>query len=365
MPTFGAIYIARNPADGKDVFKVGMTERSVPERIAELTASTSNLGKYEAIGYVVVNDMQGAEKRCHNQLSYCRVQGNREFFNETLETIVRIVRECCRPFEVKDYLPANKPESSPDISEIVSKTLEKDAKERQDFNDHHSKQSEDIREKIKQVLLLLAELKDSLPSENLKVFIYDPQLDFSRQASRSLWTEINLVDVMYFGKLVKTPIKIEALKEEGNLLPLSRFAQEPQEHPDEEARDDWCTFDDDGRWLQISGSLKCAWSVPRDRNEGNFLYGSKFEIKVSKILCNEVGHSVKAADYETRELVSAYLSSVKDFVRILAMVCADNAALCPVIDRYFSFRGKYASLSGSHVSQHPLVSTLKPYKITQ
>ena len=74
MPAFGAIYVAHNPKDGENVFKVGLTERSVPERMAQLTASTSNLGKYVAIGYLVVTDVQEAEKRCHERLSYCRVQ---------------------------------------------------------------------------------------------------------------------------------------------------------------------------------------------------------------------------------------------------------------------------------------------------
>jgi len=367
MPTYGAIYIARNSTDEKDVYKVGLTERSVPERMAELTAETSNIGKYEAVGYVVVNDVQEAEKRCHNNLSYCRVQDNREFFKETFETIVRVVRESCQPFEVKEFLPANQAETSPNIREIVGKALEKDSNVRQILNECHSKVSEEIRETVSEVLPLLAELKDSLPSENLKAVIYDPQLDFARQVDRQSLTEVKLVDVMFFGRLVKAPIKISIHKATENFLQLSRVDQEPQEHPVEAQRDNWCAFDDDGRWLQISGSLKCVWKEPKHRNDGKFLYGYIFEIKVSTIYCNEEGYSVAAASYKTREResVSAHMSSVKDFVRILATVCADNAMLCPVIDRYFSRRGKYENLYGGLNPQNPLIAAMKPYIVAR
>jgi len=135
MPTFGAIYIAHNPTDGSNVYKVGLTERSVPERMAELTASTSNLGKYVSMGYVVVTDAQLAEKMCHEKLEYCRVQQNREFFKESIETITRIVRECCRPFEVKAFLPETKPEKPPEIANLVTSTLEKVSSEEQIENE--------------------------------------------------------------------------------------------------------------------------------------------------------------------------------------------------------------------------------------
>src|SRR5262249_7316019 len=208
MPTFGAIYIAHNPIDGKDVYKVGLTERSVPERMAELTASTSNLGTYEAVGYVVVNDIQEAERRCHERLSYCRVQDNREFFQECLESIVRIVRECCQPFEVRDFLPETKAEQPPDVKEIVGKTLAKGTDDKRVIEEYHSMVAERIREQLREVSPSLADLKESLPSQNLKAVVYDPQLDLTRQTNRNRITEIKLMDVMFFGRLLKTPIKI-------------------------------------------------------------------------------------------------------------------------------------------------------------
>ena len=49
MPTVGAIYIAKNSRDEDSVYKVGMTQRGIEERMRELTSETSNLGEYEAI----------------------------------------------------------------------------------------------------------------------------------------------------------------------------------------------------------------------------------------------------------------------------------------------------------------------------
>ncbi len=69
MPRYGAIYIAHNPRDGEDIFKVGKTDRSVAERMAELTADTSNIGTYTAKAAFVVTDVDAAEKACHNHRS--------------------------------------------------------------------------------------------------------------------------------------------------------------------------------------------------------------------------------------------------------------------------------------------------------
>ena len=365
MPTFGAIYIAQNPIDGKDVYKIGLTERSVTERMAELTASTTNLGTYQAVGYVVVNDIQEAERRCHERLSYCRVQDNREFFQESLESIVRIVRECCQPFEVKAFLSVTKAEEPPDVKEIVSKTLAKGADDKRAIDEYHSMVSESIREQIRQVLPLLADLKESLPSENLKAVVYDLQLDLARQTNRNRLTEVKLVDVMFFGRLVKTPINIRVYRDSAEFLQLSRVVQLPQEEPSNFGLSSW-VFDDDGRWLQVSGLIKCMWANPKDKNDADFLYGYGFEIKASAISCEENRYSA-VASYKTRDVL-AYLSSSKDFVRVLTTICADNAKLCPVIDRYFSSREgrgrSYTNLNGSHISQQPLLEAMKPYLLT-
>ena len=90
---YGAIYIAHNPRDGESIFKVGKTERSVGERMSELTSVTSNLGTYSAIAHFVVFDVDSAEKACHERLSRYRVQNNREFFELPLPRLLKMVAE--------------------------------------------------------------------------------------------------------------------------------------------------------------------------------------------------------------------------------------------------------------------------------
>ena len=102
MPRYGAIYIAHNPRDGVDMFKVGKTERSVAERMAELTADTSNIGTYTAKAAFVVTDVDAAEKACHRRLKRYRVQPNREFFKLELRQLVTAVEEEVLPFTAQN-----------------------------------------------------------------------------------------------------------------------------------------------------------------------------------------------------------------------------------------------------------------------
>ena len=90
MP-YGVIYIAHNPRDGDNTFKVGKTERIVEERMKDLTSSTSNLGTYTARAYFAVYDIDAAEQACHRALHRYRVQDNREFFELPFSRLIRIV----------------------------------------------------------------------------------------------------------------------------------------------------------------------------------------------------------------------------------------------------------------------------------
>lgn len=102
---FGAIYIAHNPRDGETIFKVGKTERSVRERMTELTADTSNLGAYKPVAFFVVTDIDAAEAACHKKLGRYRVQENREFFDLALHRIVQIVQGETASFRARDFVP--------------------------------------------------------------------------------------------------------------------------------------------------------------------------------------------------------------------------------------------------------------------
>jgi hypothetical protein len=124
MPRYGAIYIAHNPNDGENVFKVGLTTRSIKERMNELTGDTSNLGNYQEVGHVVVDDVDVAESTCHARLSALRVQKNREFFQGELKRIVNTVRESCEPHAISENLPEiEKPEAVDDLDHLFDETL--------------------------------------------------------------------------------------------------------------------------------------------------------------------------------------------------------------------------------------------------
>lgn len=103
--SYGAIYIAHNPRNGENTFKVGMTERSVHERMKELTAVTSNIGQYSAVAYFIVSDAAAAEKSCHKRLDRYRVQENREFFELPLDRLLKMVREETGRFRATDFIP--------------------------------------------------------------------------------------------------------------------------------------------------------------------------------------------------------------------------------------------------------------------
>jgi hypothetical protein len=102
---FGAIYIAHNPRDGVNTFKVGKTERSPDERMKELTAATSNLGTYTFKSFFVVEDMNLAERVCHDRLSRYRVQSNREFFELPFSQLLQIVEDEIEPFLATNFVP--------------------------------------------------------------------------------------------------------------------------------------------------------------------------------------------------------------------------------------------------------------------
>jgi hypothetical protein len=128
MP-YGAIYIAHNPRDGEDTFKVGKTERIVEERMKDLTSSTSNLGTYNARAYFVVYDIDAAEQACHRALHRYRVQDNREFFELPLSRLIRIVSEQVQRYAARSFVPEQVGEEQPAKSLSATDML-KSARER-------------------------------------------------------------------------------------------------------------------------------------------------------------------------------------------------------------------------------------------
>lgn len=102
---YGAIYIAHNPRDGENLYKVGKTERLIEQRMRELTADTSNLGSYTAKAYFIVAGVDEAERECHKRLARYRVQSNREFFEIPFERLATIINEVLEPFFATSNCP--------------------------------------------------------------------------------------------------------------------------------------------------------------------------------------------------------------------------------------------------------------------
>ncbi len=103
--SYGAIYIAHNDRDGQNIFKVGKTTRDVHERMKELTAETSNIGEYIAVGYFIVSDVDQAEKTAHERLKQYRIQKNREFFEISLSRLSQKLEEALSNYIVRSELP--------------------------------------------------------------------------------------------------------------------------------------------------------------------------------------------------------------------------------------------------------------------
>jgi len=127
MGKYGLIYIAHNPRDGKDTFKVGKTERDIAGRMAELTASTSNLGQYSSLAYFVVSDIHAAERACHLRLAQYRIQENREFFEIEINLLLRVVQEQVSPYLAQSLAPEipEMPEEEPLDPTTLSERIKK------------------------------------------------------------------------------------------------------------------------------------------------------------------------------------------------------------------------------------------------
>jgi hypothetical protein len=125
---YGAIYIAHNPRDGDNTFKVGKTERTVEERMKELTSATATLGSYTACAYFVVNDIDAAEEACHKRLNHYRVQDNREFFELPLARLIRIVKEEVQRYVARDFSPEVEPDDSATAESLTPSEMLKAAR---------------------------------------------------------------------------------------------------------------------------------------------------------------------------------------------------------------------------------------------
>jgi|TARA_Y100000294_G_C8508367_1_gene317672 hypothetical protein len=103
----GIIYIARNPTYKEDIYKVGKTERTnlSENRMVELSNHEGIIGKFMPEGYLLVNDVNEAEKICHNELKEYRYQNNREFFKLDIKTLTDKIRRVLSKHILRDNFP--------------------------------------------------------------------------------------------------------------------------------------------------------------------------------------------------------------------------------------------------------------------
>jgi len=87
-PDPGSIYLVRSAAHGNDVYKIGLTRRTVDERATELSRATGVPLPFDVLASWTVPDCTDAERRIHQALAACRLSPGREFFRESLPTIV-------------------------------------------------------------------------------------------------------------------------------------------------------------------------------------------------------------------------------------------------------------------------------------
>jgi len=212
---FGAIYIARNLIDGNDVYKVGKTQRTVEERMKELTSETSNLGKYEAIGSVIVNNIDQAEKECHHRLRNFRIQANREFFKIPLSTLIDAIRAATEPYLVKDELPEIKKTSNGvQMDELFREEQSKFNHGKQETNVRRRKASSQLALWHKSLINKLGILKDRFHDNSyIEIQINKPFTDINwdyeiKNQAFKIKGKYWVGTIVLKGELVGSPVEI-------------------------------------------------------------------------------------------------------------------------------------------------------------
>lgn len=76
----GYLYVFRSPAHGRDIYKVGFTDRDPESRARELSSASGNPVPFLVVQAWAVVDPRAAEVAAHKALSNYRLASNREFF---------------------------------------------------------------------------------------------------------------------------------------------------------------------------------------------------------------------------------------------------------------------------------------------
>lgn len=92
MSSFGFVYCLSNPCM-PGVLKIGMTHRSPMQRCQELSSSTSAPMPFTLLCYGEVQLPREAELYLHEVFSDERINGSREFFKASFESVSTLIQE--------------------------------------------------------------------------------------------------------------------------------------------------------------------------------------------------------------------------------------------------------------------------------
>lgn len=94
------LYVMRCPAHGRDIFKVGFTDRDPELRARELSSATASPTHFLVVQAWAVSDGQQAEKAAHERLERFRLAGNREFFQASYAQLRQDLETAIAPWEL-------------------------------------------------------------------------------------------------------------------------------------------------------------------------------------------------------------------------------------------------------------------------
>lgn len=94
------LYVMRCPAHGRNIFKVGFTDRDPEIRARELSAATASPTHFLVVQAWAVSDGAKAERAAHDGLDRFRLSSSREFFQSTYVDLRKSIEASIAPWEL-------------------------------------------------------------------------------------------------------------------------------------------------------------------------------------------------------------------------------------------------------------------------
>lgn len=92
------LYVMRCPAHGRDIYKVGYTDRDPEQRARELSKKTATPTPFLVVQTWAVSDGRLAERAAHQALDGCRVDSSREFFQAMYSALRQRLEDAIQPW---------------------------------------------------------------------------------------------------------------------------------------------------------------------------------------------------------------------------------------------------------------------------